>query len=266
VIWGDWRRALCTADVDVADDRRPLCKLCISGGFSIGQAHSWVRSCLPEVPERLQGDEAHFTFHATFVPSLLKCTYKKGEAVFESDSVITLAILKDFVTKDATATKTTIDIASGQHCQRGGRPVSVAGSQLAIAGCRVRRGVDISDETVEHFLRMVGPILDFQVCLPTQASSPQSMYSCAAAAPPPAAAAAATLRPRGAMMMRPRGDLVLVATGNPRQTAALLRRRAWYMASTAHVGGSPETSRSVLVRCCVSLCTAGSWTCSASTS
>ena len=73
--------------------------------FSIDKAHSWVASCLPEVPDRLTGAEAEFFFRATFVPSILKCSYRKGEAVFSSDSLKTLAILKDYVTREATASK-----------------------------------------------------------------------------------------------------------------------------------------------------------------
>ena len=100
------------------------------------QAHSWIRSCLPEVPERLQGNEANFVFQATFIPSVLECTYKKADAAFKSDSLITLAILKDFVTQHATKSKTQIDIKS-----------------------------EIIDETVEHFLHKVGPLIDFQLDL-----------------------------------------------------------------------------------------------------
>ena len=108
----------------------------IFGGFSFDQAHSWIRSCLPDTPERLQGHEASFVYRGTFIPSFLKCTYRKAEAVLESDSLITLAILKDYVTKEATATKTQIDIRS-----------------------------EIADETVEQFLMQVGPVLDFQLNL-----------------------------------------------------------------------------------------------------
>ena len=70
------------------------------------------------------------------MPSILKCVYRKGEAVFWSDSLRTLAILKDYVTREATSKNLAIDIKT-----------------------------DISTEGVEHFLRMVGPILDFQLDL-----------------------------------------------------------------------------------------------------
>ena len=90
---------------ELAADDRPLSSLSIRGSFSIDKAHSWVASCLPEVPDRLTGAEAEFFFRATFVPSILKCSYRKGEAVFSSDSLKTLAILKDYVTREATASK-----------------------------------------------------------------------------------------------------------------------------------------------------------------
>lgn len=123
-------------EAELAGDARPLSSLTITGSFSIGEAHAWCTNCLPEVPERLQGPEAKFFFRATFVPSILKCVYRKGEAVFSSDSLRTLAILKDYVTREATSKNLTIDIKT-----------------------------DISSDGVEHFLRMIGPILDFQLDL-----------------------------------------------------------------------------------------------------
>jgi Bardet-Biedl syndrome 7 protein len=86
-------------EAELAGDARPLSSLTIQGNFSIEKAHAWCANCLPEVPERLQGTEARFFFRATFVPSILKCAYRKGEAVFSSDSLKTLAILKDYVTR-----------------------------------------------------------------------------------------------------------------------------------------------------------------------
>lgn len=77
----------------------------ISGGFSLAEIHSWVVACLPEVPARLQEEEASFAFRNTFLDTLLICAYKKGEATFHSDSLTTLAIVKEVVTKEATTRK-----------------------------------------------------------------------------------------------------------------------------------------------------------------
>ena len=59
------------------------------------QVHSWVIVCMPEVPARLQTEEAKFVFRNTFLGSLLLCEYRKGEASFRSDSVTSLAIVKE---------------------------------------------------------------------------------------------------------------------------------------------------------------------------
>ena len=44
-----------------------LNSLTISGSFSLAEVHSWVVAVLPEVPARLQGDEASFAFRNTFL-------------------------------------------------------------------------------------------------------------------------------------------------------------------------------------------------------
>eukprot|EP01052_Picozoa_sp_SAG31_P003392 SAG31_NODE_130_length_23424_cov_45.648802_4_plen_794_part_00 len=123
-------------DSSVASDGR-LCNLLrITGTFTIGQVHSWVCGCLPEVPNRLQGDDVSFAFRSTFLQSILKCSYRKGEAIFYSDNVTTLAILKDYVTNYAITTNTKINI-----------------------------DVDINEEAIAQFLHLVAPLLEFQLDL-----------------------------------------------------------------------------------------------------
>lgn len=77
-----------------------------------------------QVPARLQGEEATFAFRNTFLDTLLFTDYKKGEATFRSDSITTLAIVKEVVTKEATARKIQIQIQAspsprcvGHHLQ-----------------------------------------------------------------------------------------------------------------------------------------------------
>ena len=55
--------------------------------------------------------QGNFTFRNTFLGTLLKCTYKKGEATFMSDSLTGLAIVKEVLTKEATARKIKIQIS-----------------------------------------------------------------------------------------------------------------------------------------------------------
>ena len=61
----------------------------------MAQVHSWGGACLPEVPARLQDDEVSFAFRNTFLGTLLLAKYAKGEATFKSESLTTLAIVKE---------------------------------------------------------------------------------------------------------------------------------------------------------------------------
>jgi Bardet-Biedl syndrome 7 protein len=59
------------------DDTRPCNVLRVSGQFSLGQAHSWVSLCLPDVPERPPAeDTATLYFKSTFIHTQLECSYR----------------------------------------------------------------------------------------------------------------------------------------------------------------------------------------------
>lgn len=77
--------------------------LSLKGNFSQGEMHSWISKCLPEVPERIDSnDENVLVFKNVFTETFLVCKYSKGDAEFKSDNISTIAIIKDFVTKEAT--------------------------------------------------------------------------------------------------------------------------------------------------------------------
>ncbi len=123
-------------DAPGADSLPPMNTLKIGGGFALAEVHSWVVATLPEVPQRLPADEASFAFRNTFLGTHLLACYKKGEATFRSDSLTTLAIVKEVVTKEATARKTQIQIS-----------------------------VDVDDESVPNLLRRIDPLLCYQLSL-----------------------------------------------------------------------------------------------------
>jgi len=106
----------------------------ITGAFGLNEVHAWVVATLPEVPQRLQEEEASFTFRNTFLDSLLLADYKKGEATFQSDSLTTLAIVKEVVTKEATSRKVQLQI-----------------------------NVETDENTVTTFLRKIDPKLRYQL-------------------------------------------------------------------------------------------------------
>ena len=61
----------------------------------MAEMHTWISFCLPEVPEKPPAlDEATFIFMSTFLDTMLQVDYRKGEAIFKSDNISTMSILK----------------------------------------------------------------------------------------------------------------------------------------------------------------------------
>jgi Bardet-Biedl syndrome 7 protein len=59
------------------DESRPCNTLRVSGQFSLGQAHSWVALCLPDVPARPPvEDSATLFFKSTFIHTQLAVLYR----------------------------------------------------------------------------------------------------------------------------------------------------------------------------------------------
>ncbi|KAK3724948.1 hypothetical protein QZH41_017162, partial [Actinostola sp. cb2023] len=82
------------------------------------------------------GDQITFHFLSTFLDTQLECTYKKGEAIFRSDNISTISILKDVLTKEATKRKINLNIS-----------------------------YDLSEESVVHTLSLIHPKLEYQLLL-----------------------------------------------------------------------------------------------------
>lgn len=88
-----------------------MSSLSLKGNFSQGEMHSWISNCLPEVPERIDSSDVNvLIFKNVFVQTFLVCKYSKGEAEFRSDNVSTISIMKDFITKEATAKHIKIEL------------------------------------------------------------------------------------------------------------------------------------------------------------
>ncbi|XP_076069179.1 BBSome complex member BBS7-like isoform X2 [Oratosquilla oratoria] len=124
------------------DANRPYNVLTLKGQFTLPEMHAWVVFCLPELPERTpSGDVAEFTFVSTFLDTQLQCVYSAGEAVFKSDNISTISILKDVLTKEATRKKVRLDISC-----------------------------EVSEESVVHALHLLHPRLEAQLMLAKQVS------------------------------------------------------------------------------------------------
>lgn len=121
----------------VFDDSKPMNMLKLMGHFSLAEVHSWVCFCLPEVPDRTPaGEQVSFHFLSTFLDTQLDCQYKKGEAIFKSDNISTISILKDVLSKEATKRKINLNIS-----------------------------YDLNEDSVVHTLNLIHPKLEYQLLL-----------------------------------------------------------------------------------------------------
>lgn len=119
------------------DDTRPTNSLKLKGQFSLAEVHSWIAFSLPDVPDRAPpGEQIRMTFSSTFLNTQLECCYSAGEATFTSDSISTISILKDVLSKEATNKKIKLEMS-----------------------------YDISDSSVPHVLELIHPLLEEQLAL-----------------------------------------------------------------------------------------------------
>ncbi|XP_053670850.1 Bardet-Biedl syndrome 7 protein-like [Anopheles nili] len=92
---------------------RPMNTLTLRGPFSQAEMHNWMINSIPELPEKLyESGKVQYTFRHVFIGTLLVCEYGKGEAIFRSDNISTISILKDFITKEATKKRIKLEIST----------------------------------------------------------------------------------------------------------------------------------------------------------
>lgn len=117
----------------------PMSELRLTGPFTVMDMHQWLSLCVNELPSRPTDDEITITYRSTFVSTILVGKYSKGTASFKSDSITTIGVLKDLMTREATARKINVTI-----------------------------NVDVKDETFPRFLELIHPKLAFQHSLTQQ--------------------------------------------------------------------------------------------------
>lgn len=110
---------------------RPMNRLRLSGSFSMADIHTWLFAVLPNLPPNCHSDSAIFYFVSSFLGTVLKCEYRKGEALFESDSVSVIAILKQELSRSATKNN-----------------------------CQIRGAPDIDRNSIVGFLDLIRPKLE----------------------------------------------------------------------------------------------------------
>jgi len=117
----------------------PMHELRLTGPFTVMDMHQWLTLCVNELPSRPTDDEMVITYKSTFVGTYLHGRYSKGSGSFKSDSITTISVLKDMITKEATSRKINLAI-----------------------------NVDVKDEAFPRFLELIHPKLAFQHSLTQQ--------------------------------------------------------------------------------------------------
>ena len=99
--------------VHAFDEQRPMNQLSLTGSFSIAEAHSWLVLCLAEVPERCpQAETVTFNFRSTFNGGTqLQASYSKGRAIYRSDNLSTVVILRDVISRIVTMNQLKVHIS-----------------------------------------------------------------------------------------------------------------------------------------------------------
>jgi Bardet-Biedl syndrome 7 protein len=122
---------------------RPMSELRIQGQFTLDDMHTWVGACLNEVPARAPVGQTELTyeFENVLLTTVLQVTVRDGEGRFRSDSITPLALLKEYIAREATNLKMRINIS-----------------------------YDLADATVAHFCKIVHPKLLYQLNLTGQSA------------------------------------------------------------------------------------------------
>ncbi|KAK6102274.1 hypothetical protein QQG55_7810 [Brugia pahangi] len=81
----------------------PMNVLKLIGNFSIAEAHHWLNLLVSEIPDRppLQ-DSITYNFSSIFIGTQMQVTYSRGLAIFSSDNISTIAIIRDVLSKEVT--------------------------------------------------------------------------------------------------------------------------------------------------------------------
>jgi Bardet-Biedl syndrome 7 protein len=77
----------------------------LTGNFSIKDAHAWIYRAFFDVPQNVVGEEMRLTFRNTFSGSMLYIRYRRGDFTASSHNLSALAMLRDFIAREAARRK-----------------------------------------------------------------------------------------------------------------------------------------------------------------
>ncbi|CAJ0608257.1 unnamed protein product [Cylicocyclus nassatus] len=95
------------------DMTRPLNTLSFSGSFSLDEAHSWLSMIVPGVPTKPPATDTVIVNYQSTSPAAtqLQTTYSKGMMSFRSDSVSTIAVVREIVSEETTNRQIKVQIS-----------------------------------------------------------------------------------------------------------------------------------------------------------
>jgi len=84
----------------------------ITGEFSKSDIHTWIANCLPDFPHNLESEEgeANMTYKSNFVGTYLFLKYSDKAAIFQSESLSCVSIIKDVISQQASTRNVHINI------------------------------------------------------------------------------------------------------------------------------------------------------------
>ncbi|EYC05785.1 hypothetical protein Y032_0080g1357 [Ancylostoma ceylanicum] len=112
------------------DNSRPLNTLSFSGSFSLAEAHSWLSLIVPGVPTKPPPtDSVTVNYQSTSnAATQLQATYSRGSISFRSDSVSTIAIIREIISEETTNRQIKVQISC-----------------------------DLNDDSIDHCLKLMHP-------------------------------------------------------------------------------------------------------------
>jgi hypothetical protein len=108
----------------------------ITGQYYISDMNAWIHSLFPEMSKIDDSDEITLAFRNSFVGSVLFISYRSGTAEFKSDSISTLNIIKDHISKEANYRNIMMDF------------------QWEIEKKTIKRILQLLDEKVKHYAKI----------------------------------------------------------------------------------------------------------------
>ncbi|XP_059060218.1 Bardet-Biedl syndrome 7 protein homolog [Achroia grisella] len=97
-------------NMDSENEERSWCQVHVTGSFSVAEITSWLADALPGDLPRPSANVAFARSH-TLLRTVLICRYQRGMAIFISDNVTTIAIIKDIISNCSVKKNIRIEIS-----------------------------------------------------------------------------------------------------------------------------------------------------------